>query len=342
MSSNSTLSPYELYLIEVQSGVIYYFLLVSSAIGIPGNLLSILVFSRLLHQKTNMAFLCISQSVIDLTLLILTLLYLRGSAYVFGYALNNVNPAWCKSWAFFRRFFLHISSWMVVLTSFDRFVFVLYEQKFIFMKNKRNLILIILVMFTLIAIADIPNFFYYIVPAKSGSSSCVSDFPITISSDIISIVLRTYLPIILMLAFNILMLRKIFRSSRATFNQTRLSRKEHQFTISVMSYDAFFFIVKFPITVYYILYDVNLYSGALSQNYDLALIYNLVINVFLDLSYFDQTFSFFLYLAFNKIFRSEFISLSFLPFVSRRRPSSIESSHTGGKPPATRNNSNKP
>lgn len=285
-----------------------YFNIISSSIGIPLNLISILIFVRLMRNKNNMGFLYTFQCSIDLLVLLFTLLLFRSTA-TFGTNLSAQNDTACKLLTFLRRFILHASSWLAVITTFDRFTFVLYGHgdRFRFLKSKRHLIYIILVIFVIIAILDIPNLFFYVT--KSGL--CSSDFFYLVSSDIISICLRTYFPFLLMLVFNIFMIRKISKNNRSNMlNQTTtLSRKETHFTVAVIAFDVYFFILNFPISLFYIFYDVNLYSGAFKGNALFHAYFSLANNVTADISFCEQTFSFFMYFFCNKLFRNELLSI---------------------------------
>lgn len=251
---------YPAYLNKLSNDINWSFNIISSSIGIPCNLVSIVIYTRLMRNKTNMGFLGVWQCSIDLALLLFFLLLFRSSTTL-GINLPGQTDSGCKFLTFLRRFILHASSWIPVVTTFDRFVFVFYSQdeRFKFMHKKRMLTLLILVVFVVITILDIPNMLFY----KSGSA-CVSDFPITVSSDIISICLRTYFPAILMVILNLVMIQKIYSSSKILSNRSSsVSRKEHQFTRAVIAFDSYFFILNFPLSLYYIFNDVNSYSGAL-------------------------------------------------------------------------------
>ena len=305
--SNSTSSELE-YLKNILNVFEYYFNIVSSSIGIPCNLVSIIIFARLMRNKTNMGFLYMWQCIIDICVL-LYFLFIARSKTMYGINIYNQNEITCRLFNFLRRFILHASSWIAVLTTFDRLTFVLYghNNRFRFLKNRRNLTLIILAIFTIIAILDIPNLLYRM--KKAGL--CKPDFVVKFSSDFISILLRTYIPYGLMVIFNAIMVRKIFQKDNSVRSQTALSRKETQFTFAVIASDAYFLLMNFPISVFYILYDVNMYLGALE---DMETVffnkYNLANTVLSDFSFCEQTFTLFLYLVSNKLFRNEFFYLT--------------------------------
>ena len=320
--------------------MIKYFMITSSAIGIPCNILSIFIFARLMRNKTNMGFLYVCQCTVDLFLLLVMLLAVRSWPTIFYYNFQNMSDDLCKLLTYMKRFTVHISSWMTVLITFDRLIFVIHgqNQKFRFMKKKKYLSLIILVMFICLGIADIPNLFFKLTAdTKIGNSNCSGSFGIVFSSDIISTFLRTYIPLFLMLCCNIIMKRKVFDNKlRAVRRRSSLSQKENQFTFSVMAYDAYFFLLNFPLAVCYIFFDVNLYTGALSGEF--GALYNFVFYIFVNLSFLQQTFSFFMNLAFNKLFRREVITLigRWFGIISLTR---IEPTYTQSHNPSLRNNS---
>ena len=284
----------------------YYFNIISTSIGIPTNLIAIIIFARLMRNKTNMGYLYIWQCTVDILVLLLILFVARGTT-TFGLNVYNQNDFTCKCFNFLRRFILHASSWIAVLITFDRFTFVLYghSNRFRFLKSKRNLTGIILTMLTIITVADIPNLYFSI--NKSGS--CKADFAAKFSADIISIFMRTYIPFGFMLIFNILMIRKIFKSKKlvvATQN-SEFSRKETHFTLAVIACDVYFLLINFPLSIFYIFYDIYYYSGTFDVDPLLFNKYLFANAVFSDFSFLVQTLPFFMYLTFNKLFRNEFL-----------------------------------
>lgn len=313
------------YLTQFNTGLNLYFLIVTSSVGIPCNLVSIVVFAMLMKNKTNMGFLYTIQCLVDLFLILISLLFLRATSInLTTVGFDSLSDPMCRFFKFIRRYPVHLSAWMPVLITFDRFIFIFYGNldKFKFMKKKLNLTIIIIVMFLVIAIVDIPNLMYYLPDRKiypngtlGPATVCTATFPVIFSSDMLSIFFRTYIPLSLMLFLNILMIRKIFNKSRAAINQTSLSRKEYQFTFAAMSFDAYFFCMNFPFSVFYVIYDINFYNGAFSGEF--GALYSLLYTIFFNISFFEQSFSFFMYLAFNKLFREKILNFSTSRFYRR-------------------------
>lgn len=304
LNSSSDYAAY-LYLSKLSTNINNYLSIILPAIGIPCNLISIFIFWRLRKNKSNMVFLGIFQSLVDTILLFLVLIVFR-SEFTIGLNVANQSNIICKLVIFIKRYIYIASSWMLVLITFDRVIFVLYryENEFRFMKNKLILTALIFALLFILGLFNLPNVFFY----TDKKSVCTSGSIINIVTDIVSIIFRTFLPFAFMVVFNLLMIQRIFKSSRNKFKQTNLSRKEFQLTFAVMAFDCYFFIVNSPLSLFYILYDVNHYSGTIVNNTMFKAQYALANVLTSDFSFFQQTFSLFMHLIFNKLFRSELIN----------------------------------
>ena len=315
--SNSSTSEYESYINKINGQMTYYYVMVSSALGIPGNVISMFVFIHVAvkNPKINMGFLYTCKTAIDLILLIFTLLVFIGSPYLYGYVVTNLNDSYCRGFTFLRRYLVQASSWMSVIIIFDRFTFVFYQNRFKFMKNKLVLSFIIFGVMILLAIANILNFFFYIGGTSKTSIlfTCISSNDIAIASDIINMLLRSYIPLILMIFFDSQMIYRLFKLSRSSqsVQKCSLMRKEHQFTIAAISCDVFFFLCNFPLSVFNFLYDANLYTGAFVNNSTLSVLYGFYINICLNVAFLFQTCSIFMYIGFNKLFRKHLFAILF-------------------------------
>lgn len=317
---NSTSSPTVAYFNLMTKNINDYTAIGMLVIGLPGNLLSILVFSRLVHNKTNMGLIYILQCLIDLFVIIWVGFVIRALTVFTGVTFSTLNDPLCKLATFARRASFHFSSWTAVIAAFDRFMFVFYEHRFAYLRTKRSLTLIILVTYASIVVVDIPNLFYYLSAKKVRV--CTATFDIILSSDIISIIVRTYIPLALIAFFDLSMIRKLAKrtakqqqqaSSSSSVSLSSLSSSSHQrrrersFTIAVISSGLIFFLTKFPTSIVYIVYDIKLYSGALNIDPYESAVYNLAFFTIVNFSVLDLVFSFFTYAAFNKLFRKQLL-----------------------------------
>ena len=294
---------------KIADGVTYYSFLINLSVGVPLNLVNVIVFTRIMlnkTNKTNMGFFGLCQSAIDLVQLFFFSISIMFKSTPF-FHVNIIRIDFlCKLISFLRRIASCSSSWMGVFTTFDRFIFVIFGHtgRFKFMKQKRYLALIILGILIVLALVNIINLFFYI-----SKGNCTADHLILMASDSILISTRLYIPIFLMSACNIYMIKIVIEKSRTVLTQTSNARKEYLFTISVIANDAFFLLFHLPNSIYFILNDINLYSGAFNGDKLLAANYNLFGSVVKQSSLNIQTFSFFIYLAFNKVFRKEILNL---------------------------------
>ena len=295
------------YLLNTSDKIDFYFNIISSSIGIPCNILSIIIFARLMKNKNNMGFLYIWQCSIDICILLFYLLIYRSNI-TFGIELRDENQFACKSVSILRSTILETSSWIAVLTTFDRFTFVLYGHfnRFRFLKSKRNLTCIIFGIFAILTLMNLINYFYYV---DDKERYCSTDITIKIPSDILFVLLRTYLPFTLMIIFNIIMIRRIITTIINVSHQSSVSRKESQFTVAVIAFDLFYFILSFPQSLFLIFYDINFYSEHFEENYIFHAKYVVVSSVTTSLSLCEQTLSFLMYFTFNKLFRKELLNI---------------------------------
>ena len=281
-----------------------YFNIISSSIGIPCNIISIFIFARLMRNKNNMGFLYVWQCSIDLLVVLFFLLIYRSSRTL-GIDIITRNDAGCKLVSILSHQIVQVSSWIAVVTTFDRFTFVLYGHgnRFRFLKSKRNLTFIILAIFTTIFVLNVPNFFFNV---SRIDNQCSGENWAQIVIHIVSICLRTYFPLVIMLVFNIAMIRHIVKKKR-NFS-SRQSRKESQFTFAVIAYNFYFFVLNSPLSIYYILNDINL-NSIVSKESLLYSFFNLAYIFTADLAFCEQTFSFFMYFACNRLFRNELLHI---------------------------------
>jgi ABC-type xylose transport system permease subunit len=127
--------------------------------GVALNLFSLYIFTRASLNKTNMGFLYLYQTVADLIVLLANIFIFRSSI-LFGFSLTNQSDIICKLMTLFRRFILHASSWMCVLITFDRFIYVYYPNRFKILKSKLSISILIFIMLFLLTIINTPNFLF--------------------------------------------------------------------------------------------------------------------------------------------------------------------------------------
>lgn len=319
-ATNST--SYISFINNLNNQITNYYMIISSAIGLPTNIFSIWIFVRIMKKdKTNMSFLYLIQVIFDILVLVVQLVVLRSTPLIFSYSLFNLSDFSCKFLTFVRRYLNLTSTAITVYITIDRFVAVNYHNRFQgFMKKKLIILAIIFAMFVFGAVANIPAFLFYIPASGTG---CTADQDVVLGIDVITILFRALIPMAIMTILSALIVRKMKISSRVKTQQSSHSRKETLFTISVIAHNVFFFVCGCPIIIYFIFKDVYMLLGYSKKFPALNAELNFYFGIALSASSLKQVFLFFMNFAFNKVFRNETLSLS-----SQNKNSSVVPSKT--------------
>nr|QVK45686.1 G protein-coupled receptor [Proales similis] len=296
---------------NISSSLFNYMAIIVCPVGVVLNMFSFYVFSRPRLNKTNMGFLYRWQSAVDIALLLITT-FVMNSFNVFGISFANTSDFLCRFLTFLRRFILHASSWMTLFITFDRFMAVRLPTKLTELrKNKLHLSLVILAMFALIALVDVENLFYYLEQTElvrgnqtTVRSVCTASPLVYALSDIISIVMRTYVPFVLMTVFDALIVRRIVQSKNKSNRSS--GRREKHFTAVVLAYNCVFFALNFPLSVIYIF--TTIYNLAHIELDPLPnAIFRTAFTSTVVLAFFMQATSFVFNFTLNYLFRNEIL-----------------------------------
>jgi hypothetical protein len=297
----------------------FFFLLFAISVGGLSNLLAYIVYCRPSLNHTNMGFFnrCLAFSNI-LTLLFSLLMY---SGLFVEFDFNTNSNFSCQFIMWFRKSIREFSPVIETVFTVDRFLNVVYPGRFLFTKNNRNVFYVLCGLFVFILLVNAENYLFYVSTSMSVymsvenvtrvfiQKSCIADEAVTLSSDIILATLRCFLPIMIMVVFNYLIVRKLVESSnRVHDNKANRERKDRQFTRALMLLNAVFIILNLPLAVVYLIKDVHFYTHSLDMNYILI---NFIWSVLFNLASLHYVLFFFLNFYFNRLFRSEVNSVFF-------------------------------
>jgi hypothetical protein len=300
----------------------FYITWLTMPIGVCLNILSAYIFLRPSLNKTNMGFLNFIKCLVDSIICLSNLLVFRSSVTL-GYSVYNYYDLTCRILTFYRRILIHLSAAITAFITFDRYVSVVYSNGVLFMKSWKRILSILSIISLILSALNIINFFNYLDDREIAKNltqanstlvllsiihvtTCKSTNEILAASDIISACLRTYIPIVLMMFFNISIVRYMFKS-KAKLN-LKIHKREIQFTMTVLLSNIIFFIMNAPLAIAFILNIIYSYSDIeVDRNFKAGFdfYYNLAVNF----SYMYQAFDFFLNLIVNSIFRNELFLL---------------------------------
>jgi hypothetical protein len=313
------------FLSTTSGRVNYFFVLIFPTSGVILSFFSLLIFSRPALNKTNMGFLYMWQSSIDILLLLIFIFETR-SATLFGQSVANHAEVLCRSLRWFRRVTLHASSWMSVYITLDRFAYVCQPKRLEAIRNKKSIsTCIILGMLLILTAINIPNYFstieITIQPISSNSSSNASRAPVITQqcrtnavmsslTNLMSTLFRTWLPILSMVLLDLLIIKRLNANKlKVTKGSKSLHRKENHYTKNVILLNLLFFIFNAPLAVIYLIDAINVYTPSVPKDPLYIAIISFLISISVNLSYAYQSASFFIYLIFNSVFRNELFFL---------------------------------
>lgn len=143
---------------------------------------------------------------------------------------------------------------------------------------------------------------------SSNESYCEAPFLTDFFLDMTNVVMRDFIPFMLIFSFNFLSIKGFIRS-RTTSCGIRRKRKENQFLYSIISSNFIFLGIYLPWAIVFILYHINdsftLFPDLINSD-----LFEITTTVFECLAYLNNMTCFFLNITFNSHFIHEFLVLS--------------------------------
>ena len=309
--------------------------------GILLNLVQIYIFSmQALNTKTRIGYMHALLGCFNMSQLLYALIVQNILPLYFNVNLNELTDASCRVVNFIQELTLVIPSFQHVLITFQFYLSIKYPKNyFAYQKSKSKFILTSLIMIALVVALNIEFLFYELKPIGNDSAinasnwtviyECNADFYLLLVSESMSVLLRYFLPFIINIFLNGLIILQVYR------NQVKLNR-------SVKSYKDFFLsivIINFIIFVFYLPWSIALILNmasitptflrpiiaATNMASSIASFYKIGTSV----SFIVCILPFFVYVYFNRLFRREFFTifqLSKLPLSVHGRQSAQTSS----------------
>lgn len=276
-------------------------------IGIILNSLSICVFRRKNLRKTTMSFYNIILSVSYIALFFLSVFQYANFGTNQDFVLASTSN--CIFFNFASRVLLQMVSWLSVLLTLDRTIWVLAPNRFFFMKNFKFLSLLILGLFAALIILNSPNFFYKLTDANSTSvlnitKLCTMEYQFSNARSSISVLFRLIIPFTLIVIMNYFLIKRLATTSHNLLVTSQI-HKDYSFTYAVVFIDLLFWAALLPnaimILVVY-LYGYNESNAYSTRTFALLTLANCISY---SITFYSYAFSFFINFKFNKLFKNE-------------------------------------
>jgi hypothetical protein len=291
-------------LTTLSNQISYYFLVITMPTGIVLNLASIIVFMRPNLNKTNMGFIFTILSIVD-TISLLNYTFIVRSSVLFGYNWTFQ----CGVANYIRRTLFNISSWIQVYVSFDRYIYIYFLVGTHFFKTKMFTFLMLFLMLALVLITNATNLITFpqtrMIDANRTTTSCTTSRAIRILTPIIAMLMRIYLPFLIMIILNTVILLK-FLESKKKANMNRNTKKEYRFALITLSMDVSFLVFYLPIAVNLTLIALDEALSIINTPLSDA-VFSLYGNIAQLIAISYHALFFFFNIIFNKLFRRELV-----------------------------------
>ena len=269
-----------------------YSSIVITIVGILGNSSVLFIISQKEFRLVPMFRFLICSTIIDT----ITLFFIWTS--VFGEFVNHdTENISCKLFSVFHYLFYNISTYIMVLCSIERAIS-LKKPHLKFFKNLKNQFLLILIIFVLLILANLPSYFFNEIISNSNETWCDyldNNAKIGFYMGLYLSVISAFLPFLLMATCTAYVAHHLLTKRMLT--PGRQNKKDRRFIKVILTLDLFFLISNLPFYTVSVIYDL------LDIHFDL--LYDLV-NI---LSYTYSSFNFFVFLISNTRFRTKFIEL---------------------------------
>ncbi|CAF1120332.1 unnamed protein product [Brachionus calyciflorus] len=303
----------------------FYVTTIFLPIGVILNLFEVYIFNRKKFKKNlTMGFYFTINSILNA--IVISLFMFVTLTSIHGLRLNLESDWGCRIYLFVLRTLYQVSPWLQVATTADRVLFVLFTNKFNFQKNLKIVSLILIGILSVLVMANIPSFWFY-VSTSNRIKYCTADETPLIIRDILNIALRTVIPFVLMFLMEIILIIKILKS-RNKFTKNKKMLREFKFSFTVIMLSLLFLIAYTPNMIYVIMANIYQNNPTAKQSTTYTLFIYLVEVTTSATIHFYNACNFFIQLAFNTIFRGEVVKV--LSFIFKRSQVNENKSSTIG------------
>jgi hypothetical protein len=294
-------------------------------IGILFNFLTIFTFLRpRLRKISNMSIFYVALAIYDILSLTNSILLVQLLPTLNIKLVNLSNPM-CKFGNIWRKIVTQAPSWIQLIMTFDRFRCVVCPQKFRYLENRLKLISTLVCVFIVLTFINTPFLWYYTAEVKTITNvfdsnsnrtmnmtvlslSCTISSELGLATDILNVLMRSYIPFVLMIFLNVSMTRRFLRSKKISTSRNRSLKREYIFTLTVFGMSLTFFVFYLPWSVYYVLNRIfQSISSLQTAQIDAQL--NIFQSIAFSIAYANNWSLFFVNVVFNGVFRKEFFNM---------------------------------
>lgn len=313
---------YLTYLTGVFDRIDFFFCVLTDSSGIILNSIALYVFSRPNLNKTTMGFFYMNLSAWCILCLFYSIL-VQNSEKTIGFDLTNLSEKGCAIYMLVRRTIREMPAWIEVIITIDTYLAICYPYKFKFMRNKLFLFGLFKATLVVLGFLNFENLDYRLIYSYKNitilnqttninstqrvisSVVCYNISNGLVFAELMSALLRGFIPATVMLIFSIFLIRKVLESKKKLqMGSNKTDKSSVQFTRCVLNMNLIFWILNVPQSI---LYVVKSFIGLISPDPNvIAMILNIYIFIN-DIANLYYSSRFFCFLIFNKLFYKEIL-----------------------------------
>ncbi|CAF1406682.1 unnamed protein product [Adineta ricciae] len=286
-------------------------------IGTFGNILNIIIFTRKTLRKNSCVQYLLSTTVVSLLVLYIGLI----TRFLNGYNLDYTSyfSILCKIRYFLTYLLLYCSSWFITLACFDRYCSSSLSASLRNLCNQKIVYRSIYVVTFVGCLIYVEAFYCFNNGHVDSVGSCyTTSTACQVVDGLLLMIFFTTIPICLMIIFSYLTLRNRRRSRRqvATTNQspsesiprTQVRKQDLQIMTMLFVQVGILIIFSSPMGVYKLYSSLTVYTDKSVERKEIE---NFLAQIFILMTYFNNSVMFFVYTLTGRIFRQELLKLIF-------------------------------
>jgi hypothetical protein len=304
------------YTTRVQRDISFYLVYAFIPVGLSLNFLSLMVYNRERLRKQSFSFYYMISLSIDSSMLLIN--FFTHNQYNTGMELSLLNTANCRLISFLRRYSNQASSWWLVFMTLNRTLIIKYPKRFEFFKSKKLLLAILFIGLFVLAVWNWPNYLLELVVLTTRSNEtnvtvtrrlCTSSPTLLLIRDMCAQFSRTIIPYISMIFLNSILIKALIDSKKKFLAKNDSMRKEYLFAIGLILNNTIFFMILSPLLLSTLVLNYYQFILNMPLSTRTMIAISFVNNVTISIALLNQMLPFVSNIAFNKLFRGEFLSM---------------------------------
>jgi hypothetical protein len=271
-----------------------FFLILILVLGVVGNILIILVYSRKNYKKYSSILWLQFLAMADGFAVFMTLPYIFS-----GFQINlfEYSSFTCKIFYFYQYFSPAVSSWFLFIVNIERYTSIKHRNKKVF-SNKLFIAFVLVFIFVWNFFVYFPNFLFFKIKLmnvtenasdeNAQQSFCEQNNPYTINVlPYVDLLNSTLIPFLIMLICTILIIRLIVRQRKKlnkNRNEVKRYKRDVQFSITIFLMNIFYFLLNMPFCIFNLLnsFEINFWFILIIIIYNLQFIFQFFVSVLLN------------------------------------------------------------